>query len=70
MRKKTKTTGSSNPMGNCYVYFLYDKLTKEIFYVGKGEGDRFLNHLGQALESGEPTVESAKEQNNLFIAYH
>jgi hypothetical protein len=30
---------------DCYVYFLKDSLTGEIFYVGKGKNERAYNHL-------------------------
>lgn len=32
-----------------YVYFLRDPTTKEVFYVGKGVGNRVFNHVACAL---------------------
>lgn len=34
-----------------YVYLLKDSRTNEVFYVGKGLGNRVFNHLEAALES-------------------
>jgi hypothetical protein len=34
-----------------YVYFLRDPRSKEVFYVGKGKGNRVFNHLKGALET-------------------
>lgn len=34
-----------------YVYFLQDPRTAEIFYVGKGVGNRVFNHLDCAIET-------------------
>lgn len=34
-----------------YVYFLKDPRTKEVFYVGKGVGNRIFQHVDCALES-------------------
>lgn len=38
-----------------YVYFLQDPRTEEIFYVGKGAGNRVFQHLEGALETNKPT---------------
>ncbi len=45
-----------------YVYLLYDTLNNEVFYVGKGRGLRFLNHLKDAQKRGDQNVESQKIQ--------
>lgn len=34
-----------------YVYLLKDPRTNEVFYIGKGVGNRVFNHLATALES-------------------
>jgi len=34
-----------------YVYFLRDPRNKEVFYVGKGKGNRVFNHVACALDS-------------------
>jgi uncharacterized protein len=34
-----------------YVYFLQDPITEEVFYVGKGTGNRVFDHLDCAIES-------------------
>ncbi len=38
-----------------YVYFLQDPRTAEIFYVGKGLGNRVFNHLEGAIETDSET---------------
>ena len=38
-----------------YVYYLQDPGTNEVFYVGKGEGDRVFNHLDRAIETDGKT---------------
>lgn len=38
-----------------YVYFLQDPRTEEIFYVGKGYGNRVFNHLEGAVETNSET---------------
>ena len=40
-----------------YVYCLIDPIKNEIFYIGKGKGNRVFNHLKIALET---SVESDK----------
>jgi hypothetical protein len=35
-----------------YVYFLEDPRTDEVFYVGKGFGNRIFHHVSGALETG------------------
>jgi hypothetical protein len=40
-----------------YVYFLKDSRNGEIFYIGKGKGNRIFNHLNCSLEQG---IESDK----------
>jgi hypothetical protein len=41
-----------------YVYALRDPSTKEVFYVGKGKGERILQHVTEAGKN--PTSEKAK----------
>ena len=36
-----------------YVYFLRDPRNKEVFYVGKGTGNRVFQHLAAAIETEE-----------------
>ena len=38
-----------------YVYFLQDPRTDEVFYVGKGIGNRVFNHLDCAIETDGDT---------------
>ncbi len=35
----------------CYVYLLIDPETDEIFYVGKGTGNRIFQHINSAINS-------------------
>lgn len=42
-----------------YVYFLQDPRTEEIFYVGKGVGNRVFNHLDGAIETDFETEKLA-----------
>lgn len=60
--RKVQNHDQSGLTNNYYVYLLYDTQTREIFYVGKGKGKRFLNHLEQAQKNGDKTVESKKCQ--------
>ena len=39
-----------------YVYFLQDPRDKEIFYIGKGRGNRVFYHLSDALASNENSL--------------
>ncbi len=41
-----------------YVYMLIDPRTKEVFYIGKGKGNRVFDHLDYALDNED--AESAK----------
>jgi hypothetical protein len=38
-----------------YVYFLQDPRTDEVFYVGKGIGNRVFNHLECSIETDGET---------------
>ena len=38
-------------LGRYYVYALRDPETKEVFYVGKGTGNRIMNHFEEAQKS-------------------
>ena len=55
MKKQT-----SNKLSNYYVYLLFDTQNKEIFYVGKGKGSRFSQHLIQAKKCNDSNVENEK----------
>lgn len=39
-----------------YVYILQDPRTDEVFYIGKGRGNRVFNHLECAIEIDDDTV--------------
>lgn len=41
-----------------YVYGLRDPRTKKLFYIGKGQGDRLIQHVKQS--DGNPEAESLK----------
>lgn len=43
-----------------YVYFLQDPRTQEIFYVGKGVGNRIFSHLEGAVETDSETEKLEK----------
>jgi len=38
-----------------YVYLLIDPETEQIFYIGKGTGNRIFAHINQALVSPKDT---------------
>lgn len=38
-----------------YVYYLRDSRNQEVFYVGKGNGNRVFQHLNNALENPQET---------------
>jgi len=38
-----------------YVYFLQDPITDEVFYVGKGTGNRIFDHIECAIETNDKT---------------
>ena len=42
---------------NSYVYLYKDPSTEQVFYIGKGQGDRVFSHL---TEADDPNRESAK----------
>lgn len=57
-----------------YVYFLKDPRDDEIFYVGKGVGNRVFNHLACAVETDGATEKLARirdisESGNQVIHY-
>ena len=39
-----------------YVYFLQDPESQEVFYVGKGRGNRVFDHLNMAIESSDKSA--------------
>jgi hypothetical protein len=43
-----------------YVYQLIDPITQEVFYIGKGKGDRILSHIYAAEGTNKPHVTSEK----------
>jgi len=49
-----------------YVYFLQDPRTKNVFYVGKGVGNRVFNHLDCAIDTDGETekLETIREIMN------
>ena len=64
-------------LGN-YVYFLQDPRTEEVFYVGKGVGDRIFSHLAESVETDAETekidrireIHSAGYEVQHFILRH
>lgn len=49
-----------------YVYFLQDPRTEEVFYVGKGVGDRIFSHLAESVETDAETekIDRIREIHN------
>jgi uncharacterized protein len=39
-----------------YVYFLIDPETKDVFYVGKGKGNRIFAHLNEAIDESNENL--------------
>lgn len=61
MNVKTKFPPSVCEKMGYYVYLLKDPDTKEVFYIGKGKGNRVFEHVTQAFESvNNPEDESEK----------
>lgn len=55
------TTGAIYSKGvGYYVYFLIDPTNQEIFYVGKGKGDRVSSHVKQAINGNVANAEKHK----------
>lgn len=55
-------------IGN-YVYCLIDPISNEVFYIGRGKGNRVFNHLKEALESPKKSdkldqIRKLREQGN------
>lgn len=48
---------------NYYVYLLIDPTNEEVFYVGKGTGNRIFSHLNSALSNPEPSDRLDKIRN-------
>lgn len=44
-------SGSENKLKQHYVYVLIDPSTDKVFYVGKGQGERALDHLKDSLKT-------------------
>ena len=57
-----------NLMG--YVYFLQDPRDGEVFYVGKGVGDRVFSHLAESVETdaGTEKIDRIREIHNTGCA--
>ncbi len=43
-----------------YVYCLIDPIKNEIFYIGKGKGNRVFNHLNEALKTSKESDKLAQ----------
>lgn len=56
-----------------YVYLLIDPRTKEVFYVGKGTGNRVFHHANAAIESSDATEKLDRireiQANGLAVEY-
>lgn len=67
MPEHTRPNGDANefiPLLPYYVYVLIDPLDETVFYVGKGKGERALNHVAEVkqLIAKRGTLESAKHR--------
>ena len=48
-----------------YVYLLKDPDTHEVFYVGKGKGNRVFEHVMQAFEVANTREDESEKLSNL-----
>ncbi len=46
-----------------YVYLLIDPGTNQVFYVGKGTGNRIFAHINAVISDGMPTVAGTDEKS-------
>lgn len=53
-----------------YVYFLIDPGSQDIFYVGKGKGCRFSDHVKQAVKGNISNAEKHKRITEVLSAGH
>jgi hypothetical protein len=62
-------TGAIHSTGcGYYVYFLIDPTNQEIFYVGKGKGNRVASHVKQAINGNIANAEKHKRITNVISA--
>lgn len=54
-------------MNNFYVYFWYYKNTDEVFYIGKGKGNRFLERKIHRNEYFKNILNKEKENVDVKI---
>lgn len=52
-----------------YVYYLKDPILKEVFYVGKGRGNRVFNHVQCALENETRNDKTARIRDIIKSGY-
>lgn len=63
-RKKLSFSKSSIEKLKYYVYLYSDPDTKDIFYVGKGQGNRCFDHLGVSDEEESNKAKKIRELRN------
>lgn len=63
-------TAKPNTFGNYYVYVLRNPVTKNIFYVGKGKGNRLVDHFLKSKKDEKSDIERLDQIRQLIKNGH